>query len=114
MSTLDTPPPAGLVYVNDELPGWRRLRRGRGFAYVDEQGRPLRDAGQLARIRALAIPPAYESVWICPLPEGHLQATGRDARGRKQYRYHAQWHAQQGQSKFERLRTFGIALPALR
>ncbi len=111
------PPPTdlqGLRYVTDTLPGWRRVRRGRGFAYLDADGRPLRDPEALARIRALAIPPAYEAVWICPFADGHLQATGRDARGRKQYRYHAQWHAQQGQSKFERLQAFGQALPALR
>lgn len=79
----------GLVYVSDAAPGIRRLRRGAGFAYRQPDGRPLRDAGELARIRRLAIPPAYSQVWICPLAHGHLQATGRDARGRKQYRYHA-------------------------
>jgi DNA topoisomerase-1 len=104
----------GLVYVSDVLPGWRRVRRGRGFAYLDEQGRPIRAADHLSRIRSLAIPPAYEDVWICPLPEGHIQATGRDARGRKQYRYHPAWHDLQGQIKYERLRAFGRALPSLR
>lgn len=108
------PAPDTLRYVSDTEPGWRRVRRGRGFAYLDTDGRPLRDAAEIARIRALAIPPAYEAVWICRWPDGHLQATGRDARGRKQYRYHALWHAQQGQSKYERLQDFGRALPALR
>lgn len=103
-----------LVYVQDNQPGWRRQRRGPSFRYVDEHGHAIRDAAQLQRIRSLAIPPAYEDVWICPLPNGHLQATGRDARGRKQYRYHAQWQAQQGQTKFERLREFGAALPRVR
>lgn len=103
-----------LVYVSDAMPGWRRVRRGDGFDIVDVRGRPVRDEAALRRVRALAIPPAYEDVWICPLAEGHLQATGRDARGRKQYRYHPAWALQQGQSKFERLREFGEALPALR
>jgi DNA topoisomerase-1 len=105
---------SGLVYVSDAMPGWRRLRRGQKFAYVDADGRAIRDPEALHRVRALAIPPAYESVWICPLPEGHLQATGRDARGRKQYRYHPLWHEAQGQLKYERLRDFGLALPTLR
>ena len=91
---------AGLVYVNDALPGIRRIRRGRGFVYRASDGRLLRDEGELARIRRLAIPPAYTSVWICPRPDGHLQATGRDARGRKQYRYHAGWREQREADKF--------------
>jgi DNA topoisomerase-1 len=105
---------APLLYVTDAMAGWRRVRRGNGFAYLDTEGRPLRDTEQLRRIRALAIPPAYEQVWICPLANGHLQATARDARGRKQYRYHPLWQELQGQTKFERLRDFGRALPALR
>lgn len=112
-----TPPdalPPALVYVSDDTPGWRRVKRGHSFGYVDQQGRPVKDEAQLARIRSLAIPPAYTDVWICPRPTGHLQATGRDARGRKQYRYHALWHEHQGQSKFERLRHFGRVLPAIR
>jgi DNA topoisomerase-1 len=96
------------------MPGWRRLRRGRGFAYVDAQGRPIKDPDALHRVRALAIPPAYDSVWICPEADGHLQATGRDAKGRKQYRYHPAWHEAQGQLKYQRLRDFGRALPAMR
>ena len=103
-----------LVYVSDAMPGWRRVRRGDDFEIVDARGRPVRDEGALRRVRALAIPPAYEDVWVCPLDNGHLQATGRDARGRKQYRYHPAWALQQGQSKFERLHAFGLALPAVR
>ncbi|MDY0745418.1 DNA topoisomerase IB [Paucibacter sp. R3-3] len=96
------------------MPGIRRVRRGRGFAYRGSQGRWLNDPEEIARIRRLAIPPAYSEVWICPLPNGHLQATGRDARGRKQYRYHPDWMAAQGEAKFERLLAFGHALPRIR
>lgn len=106
--------PVRLVYVSDTIPGIRRLRKGKGFAYRDPRGKPLTDAAELARIRALAIPPAYRDVWICPLANGHVQATGRDARGRKQYRYHAQWSEERGAGKFERLQDFGRALPAIR
>jgi DNA topoisomerase I len=104
----------GLVYVTDEMPGIRRLRRGSGFAYLRSDGRALRDEAELARIRRLAIPPAYTDVWICPLPRGHLQATGRDARGRKQYRYHADWRAARDADKFDRMRDFGRVLPRIR
>ncbi|MHC3433936.1 DNA topoisomerase IB [Delftia lacustris] len=96
------------------MPGWRRVRRGKGFSYVDQDGRPVRDAQALERIRKLAIPPAYVDVWICPDARGHLQATGRDARGRKQYRYHPQWQEQRKQVKFDRMREFGRHLPAIR
>ena len=101
------------------MPGIRRVRRGRGFAYRDADGRWLRstdkaDAAHLQRIRALAIPPAYDEVWICPLDGGHVQATGRDARGRKQYRYHALWRARREDHKFERMLVFGEVLPRLR
>ena len=106
--------PRGLVYVSDDTPGIRRVNRGTGFGYVMPDGRPLRDAEQLLRIRKLAIPPAYTKVWICPLPHGHLQATGRDARGRKQYRYHADWRSARDDSKFDRLAEFGGALPRIR
>ena len=106
--------PAGLVYVSDAMPGHRRVRRGASFAYRRPDGRWLTDAAELARIRRLAIPPAYTDVWICPLPHGHLQATGRDARGRKQYRYHADWSAERGDSKYARLEAFGRALPRIR
>ncbi|NMM79195.1 DNA topoisomerase, partial [Acidovorax sp. SRB_24] len=80
--------PGGLVYVDRRMPGLRRVRRGRGFGYRQPDGRWLTDAQEVERIRQLAIPPAYTEVWICPLPHGHLQATGLDARGRRQYRYH--------------------------
>jgi DNA topoisomerase-1 len=103
-----------LVYVDDSLPGWRRLKRGAGFCYVDQPGRAITDADQLRRIRRLAIPPAYTQVWICPLDDGHIQATGRDARGRKQYRYHELWQALRGATKFARMREFGLALPRIR
>ncbi|MBQ1766947.1 MAG: DNA topoisomerase IB [Aquincola sp.] len=109
----DELPPA-LVYVSDDGPGWHRVVRGKSFGYTDDKGKPIKDEQQLQRIRSLAIPPAYTDVWICPKPNGHLQATGRDARGRKQYRYHALWHEHQGQSKFERLQQFGAVLPAIR
>jgi len=107
-------PLPGLVHVADDAPGIRRRRCGRGFAYRHDDGRPVRDAATLARIRALAIPPAWREVWICPDPRGHLQATGRDARGRKQYRYHPEWTRRRGAGKFERIVAFGQALPALR
>lgn len=104
----------GLRYVSDATPGIRRLRRGKRFLYRDANGKPMRDARTIARIRSLAIPPAYEDVWICPDPRGHIQATGRDARGRKQYRYHAEWHAARNETKFERMLDFAHALPQIR
>jgi DNA topoisomerase-1 len=103
-----------LRYVSDVEPGYGRRRCGKGFAYFDASGRPLRDPRALARIRALAIPPAYTQVWICPSARGHLQATGRDERGRKQYRYHADWRAARDGTKFSRTVAFAQALPALR
>ncbi|NUO76050.1 MAG: DNA topoisomerase IB [Lysobacter sp.] len=105
---------AGLRYVSDADPGIARLRAGRGFRYRDARGRAVRDAATLERIRALAIPPAYKDVWICPLANGHLQATGRDARGRKQYRYHPAWRHARDDGKFDRIVAFGAALPRLR
>jgi DNA topoisomerase-1 len=106
---------AGLRYVNDEtLPGIRRVGGKKRFRYVFSTGAPVRDAAQLQRIRALAIPPAWRHVWICPDPRGHLQATGRDARGRKQYRYHAQWREVRDEVKYGRLISFAGTLPALR
>jgi DNA topoisomerase-1 len=104
----------GLVYVNPGMPGIRRLKQGDRFRYRDAQGRWVRDADELSRIRMLAIPPAYTQVWICPLPNGHLQATGIDARGRKQYRYHSDWRLFKDETKFERLEAFGLALPGIR
>ena len=106
--------PGGLVWVSDAEPGLRRVRQDGGFAYVDVHGRPVDDAETLARIRKLAVPPAYEDVWICARADGHLQATGRDARGRKQYRYHPLWQLQRGEDKFASLRAFGNALPRIR
>lgn len=104
---------AGLVYVTDQLPGIRRRRRGRGFSYTTSDGGTV-DAGMRERISALAIPPAWTDVWICPDPKGHLQATGRDVRGRKQYRYHDEWRRVRDGHKFERLAEFGAALGPLR
>ena len=105
---------AGLIYVNDTRPGIRRRRAGKGFAYLDANGKALHDATALARIRALAIPPAYTDVWISADPRGHIQATGRDARGRKQYRYHARWRTERDSGKFDRVVAFAQSLPALR
>jgi len=105
---------AGLVYVSDSDPGIRRLRKGSAFAYVKPDDRPLVAAAELARIARLAIPPAYDEVWICTNPRGHLQATGRDARRRKQYRYHPEWRLLRDGAKFERMIEFGEALPRLR
>lgn len=109
-----TPIANGLVYVNPDMPGIRRLKHGERFRYRDARGMWVRDADELSRIRMLAIPPAYTQVWICPLPNGHLQATGLDARGRKQYRYHADWRSMQDETKFDRLEAFALALPGIR
>ncbi len=109
-----TPIANGLVYVNPEMPGIRRLRHGERFRYRNARGMWVRDPDELSRIRMLAIPPAYTQVWICPLPNGHLQATGIDARGRKQYRYHADWRSMKDETKFERLEAFALALPGIR
>ena len=103
-----------LLYVSDEQPGLRRQRRGKGFIYLDRHGRRVTRTDVLDRIRALAIPPAYREVWICADPRGHLQATGRDARGRKQYRYHPRWRSVRDGRKFEHIRDFGAALPRIR
>jgi len=103
-----------LRHVNDGEPGITRRRAGRGFRYLHGNGRPVRDETTLQRIRRLAIPPAYRDVWICPSAHGHLQATGRDVRGRKQYLYHADWVKHRSTDKFVRLVAFGQALPALR
>jgi DNA topoisomerase-1 len=113
-ATSPEPVPEGLVWVSDADPGYRRVKRGDTFHYLDPDGRRVRDEATLARIRKLAIPPAYEEVWICRLANGHLQATGRDARGRKQYRYHPHWQQQRGDDKFEAMRAFGALLPRIR
>jgi len=105
---------AGLRYVSDTMPGISRKRAGKGFSYVDPDGRRITDRKQIARIRSLAIPPAYTDVWICPSPAGHIQATGRDARGRKQYRYHRRWRDVRDQTKYARLIEFGKTLPKIR
>src|SRR6478736_10101199 len=95
-------------------PGLRRVRRGRGFSYVDDDGAAIDDSETLERARAMAIPPAWKDVWICPDPMGHLQATGIDAAGRKQYLYHAKWREHRDRAKFIRMLEFGRALPPLR
>jgi DNA topoisomerase I len=105
---------AGLRYVSDSRPGIGRRRRGKGFEYIGPGGETVRDPETLARIRSLAVPPAWTDVWICPDPRGHIQATGRDARGRKQYRYHPKWQETRDATKFDRMIAFGLALPGIR
>jgi DNA topoisomerase-1 len=105
---------AGLRYVRPDDPGIRRRRAGRGFTYLDPNGRRVRSRATLDRLRAIAIPPAWVDVWICPRPEGHIQATGRDARGRLQYRYHPEFRARRDDGKFDRLIRFGERLPRIR
>jgi DNA topoisomerase-1 len=105
---------AGLLYVSCLEPGIRRVRAAKGFHYLTPDNRRLRSASELKRIDSLAVPPAYENVWICVSPRGHLQATGQDARGRKQYRYHPQWRQVRDSAKFDRMVAFGEALPKLR
>lgn len=115
----NTDPPAaakaaGLRYVHDDRPGITRQPARQGFDYLDAHGVPVEDDATLKRIKALAIPPAWTDVWICPQANGHLQATGRDARGRKQYRYHAKWRTVRDEVKYERMIKFGRALPHIR
>jgi len=105
---------AGLTYVTDGRAGITRRRAGKFFTYVDTRGRRVQDAETLGRIRALAIPPAWTAVWICPSPSGHLQAAGRDARGRKQYRYHPRWREVRDETKYARMLSFAAALPRIR
>ncbi|HEY2598145.1 MAG TPA: DNA topoisomerase IB [Candidatus Dormibacteraeota bacterium] len=105
---------AGLTYTSDSEPGIRRVRKGRHFEYIDSDGHVLRDAATLDRIRSLAVPPAWENVWICARPRGHLQATGRDARGRKQFRYHPRWRETRDADKYAKLVGFAQALPRVR
>jgi DNA topoisomerase I len=126
MRKVATPPPevvsdpvesaqsAGLRYVSDTQPGIRRKKAGKGFTYVGQDGKTIRDSKELERIRSLAIPPAYTDVWICSSPNGHIQATGRDARGRKQYRYHPKWREVRDETKFGRMLAFSEALPGIR
>jgi DNA topoisomerase I len=126
MRRVPTPPPevvsdpvesaqaAGLRYVSDTQPGIRRKKSGKGFPYIGPDGKTIRESKELARIRSLAIPPAYTDVWICPSPNGHIQATGRDARGRKQYRYHPKWREVRDETKFGRMLAFSQVLPKIR
>ena len=106
--------PDGLSWCNDDQPGLSRRRSGQGFSYRGRDGQPIRDARTLDRIRALAIPPAWSEVWICPRANGHIQATGRDLKGRKQYRYHTDWTRHAANAKFDRLSVFARKLPKLR
>jgi DNA topoisomerase-1 len=105
---------AGLRYVSDSMPGITRRKSGGGFTYRDPEGNTIRDRAVRKRLAALVIPPAWTDVWICPDPDGHLQATGRDDRGRKQYRYHPRWREMQDRSKFGRMIMFGLSLPRIR
>lgn len=106
--------PQGLTWCSDEQPGLSRRRSGKGWSYRDAKGRVITDAKTLDRIRALAVPPAWTDVWICPRANGHIQAIGRDVKGRKQYRYHADWSTARSTNKFDRLPAFARALPKLR
>jgi len=105
---------AGLRYVSHDQPGYTRKAKGDDFEYFDTEGKPIRDEQRLLRIKRLAIPPAYTDVWICPSANGHIQATGRDARSRKQYRYHERWRAARDENKYDRMVLFGEALPKIR
>jgi DNA topoisomerase I len=105
---------AGLRYVTDAKPGIARLRHGKSFRYTGPDKTPIRDQETLKRIKSLVIPPAWQQVWICTIPNGHLQATGRDARGRKQSRYHPRWRQVRDETKYERMLLFGAALPLIR
>src|SRR5262245_64756774 len=105
---------AGLRYVSDEQPGYSRKAKGKYFEYLGTEGKPIRDEQRLLRIKRLAIPPAWTDVWICPSANGHIQATGREARGRKQYRYHERWRQVRDENKFDRLAQFAKALPNIR
>lgn len=106
--------PSDLHYVDDSQPGITRKKLRGAFGYFAPSGQRITDPDEIKRINALAVPPAYTDVWICPDPRGHLQATGRDARGRKQYRYHPRWREVRDADKYSRLRDFGLALPKLR
>jgi DNA topoisomerase-1 len=114
LEPVDSAKAAGLRYITDDRPGIRRIKRRGGFSYLGLNGKPIADEKEVARIRQLAIPPAYSNVWISPDPRGHLQATGRDARGRKQYRYHARWREVRDETKFDRMIAFAKALPSIR
>ncbi|MEO6872869.1 MAG: DNA topoisomerase IB [Chthoniobacterales bacterium] len=105
---------AGLRYVSDDQPGYTRKKHGKKFTYFDTHGKEIKDETRILRLNRLAIPPAYQDVWICPSPNGHLQATGIDDRGRKQYRYHKRWRAERDENKYEKMIVFGQALPKIR
>jgi len=111
---IDAAEEAGLRYVSDDQPGYTRRVKGDDFDYFDTEGKLIRDEQRLLRVKRLAIPPAYTSVWICPSPNGHIQATGRDARGRKQYRYHERWREVREENKYDRMVAFGLELPKIR
>src|SRR5206468_5115255 len=111
---VDPAAEAGLVYTSDEEPGIRRVRRGKGFEYIEPEGKRVRDPATLDRIRSLVIPPAWEHVWISTRPRGHLQATGRDARGRKQHRYHARWREARDVNELDRMAGLAQVLPRIR
>ncbi|MFL5244228.1 MAG: DNA topoisomerase IB [Gemmataceae bacterium] len=114
IASIQSAQSAGLQYATDDSPGIRRQRAGKGFRYLDAAGRQVRDPRELRRILSLVIPPAWRDVWICPLANGHIQATGRDERGRKQYKYHPRWQEIRDQTKYERMLDFGKTLPRLR
>src|SRR5262249_49472604 len=105
---------AGLQYLSDERPGYTRKTKAKHFEYFDTEGKAIREEQRLLRMKRLAIPPAWTDVWICPSPNGHIQATGRDARRRKQYRYHERWREVRDENKFGRLAQFAKALPNIR
>jgi DNA topoisomerase-1 len=111
---IDAARSAGLRYVTDDRPGIRRVKARGGFRYIDADGKPVADRDELMRIRSLAVPPAYTDVWIAPFRNAHLQATGRGARGRKQYRYHKRWREVRDETKFDRMIAFANALPRIR
>lgn len=113
-SPIEAAKAAGLRYVSDARPGIHRKRVGKHFSYTGLDGKPVSDQQVLQRIRSLAIPPAWTNVWICPNPRGHLQATGRDAKGRKQYCYHPEWRKIRDETKYDRMVAFGHALPLIR
>ncbi|MBC7923496.1 MAG: DNA topoisomerase IB, partial [Ferruginibacter sp.] len=105
---------AGLRYVSDEMPGFTRQRTGEGYTYLNQKGETITDEVTLGRIRSLNIPHVWENVWICPLRHGHLQATGTDQKGRKQYRYHAEWQKVRSSAKFHKMQALGEALSRIR
>jgi DNA topoisomerase-1 len=111
---MDAAEEAGLRYVSDDRPGYTRKSKGDDFEWLDTDGKSIRDEQRLLRLKRLAIPPAWTGVWICPAPNGHIQATGRDARGRKQYLYHERWREVRDENKYDRIISFGKALPKIR